>query len=380
MNFLRNNATSVVSLAVLLLIALYLWIVPWVSTSFGPIYGPKALSNPFLAFEKYLEGNGFEIKRENGWIGVEEAMSEADVILMSNQNGDLTSDQQTMLFDWVDQGGKLIYEPLSVYWEGVEDYDAVLTALDLKLMRPSLGRSAKTPPAAMHHAYVPCQELRDTVSVDFRGSYYWVDFPTVLFLEHSANESMPKTSLYVEEDFMHGTIFIMTGMRQWRNNVIQCHDNAKFLYDMLLADSTGSKQLVWVDSFEVDPLYQQLWQWVPETLITLCVLLFFWLWNRIPRVHLTRAESPEHVNSLEDYLLGRAAFRWKRVSSLNALNALRDEVAGEYQSKHDLPKMADQSGLTREEVSYAMTATMWPGKRKFTEIVATLNQMRGKID
>lgn len=381
MKFIRYNVPLTVFVAVAIPLGLYLWLIPWSSTSIGPFYGPKALINPHLAAELFLEKHDVNIKRYGDASNLDFALASADVILMTNQTGNFAPDESRRLFDWVTAGGTLIYQPTTLYAEDGDYSDRILEQQSMRLVVNPNRNAVRTPSPDVHHSDVTCTDLANTVTIsEFADRDYRVDLATSYVLSPSGDISSSKSSIYVVRQWGSGRLVILTSLRQWRNNLLQCHDNAQFLLDLVVRESATTTWLAWLDGAETQPLYRHLWQWFPHSIIALAILLIWWLWNRIPRDQPVRVSTERYENALEDYLLRKAIFRWQSTNSLEQLDPLRTEILGHTRSRFtqsDYERYSSTTGHSVDEIRTSLHNNAWSGQREFIKLVATLSRLRG---
>ena len=363
-------------------LGLFLWLIPWVSTSIGPFYGPKALTNPYLAAEMFLKEHGVQIERQGDASDLDFAMATSDVLLMTNQNGDFSRDQVEELFDWIEVGGTLIYQPTTLYGEKGDQFDQVLAHESLRLVVNSRRNRIHTPSPDVHHADITCPEPMNTTSIVMGDRQYQVDMGRDVMLTTSGDSVSLSQSGYRMSNPGAGTVVIITGLRQWRNNLIQCHDNAQFLHDLVVPQPENEILLTWLDGGESQPLFRQLWQWFPYATVTLAVLLLFWLWNRVPREQPITLKIDNRENALEGYLMKKAIFRWRSVNSLEQLIPLRAEIQGRTRPSYtqsDYERFSRTTGNSVDEIKSALHSNEWTRQRDVTKLVATLARIRGIV-
>ena len=381
MTFIRHNMSLTITLGLAVSLGLYLWLIPWVSTSIGPFYGPKALTNPYLAMEMFLERYGVRIERRGDASNLAFAMASSDVLLMTNQTGDFASEEVDALFDWVEAGGTLIYQSTTLYAEDGDYIDRILALTSHRLQINHSRDRMHTPSPDVHHANVTCPYATNTTSISLgKGQEYQVDMAKGVTLIPTGNGNSHSSFAYVEPSRGLGRLVILTSLRQWRNNLLHCNDNAQFLHDIVVHGSETDIWLAWLDGTKSQPLFRQLWEWFPHTIATIGVLLLCWLWNRIPREQPITRTSEHRENALEDYLLRRAIFRWSSAHSLAQLSPLRAEIQGRTRSTYtqsDYERISQTTGLSINEIMSALNDNTWNGQREFTKSVTTLSHLRG---
>lgn len=384
MRFVRYNMPLAICGAIALGLGLYLWLIPWSSTSIGPFYGPKALTNPLLAAEKFLEAHGVTIERRGDASNLDFTMATSDVLLMTNQSGDFTKEQVEDLFQWIEAGGTVIYHPVTLYAEDGKYFDRVLAHRSLRLaVNPQKDR-LHTPSPDVHHSDVSCPESKNTTTISLNEDQsLQVDLAKDVALMSMDDDEPHAILARIEPKLGSGRFVVLTSLRQWRNNLIQCNDNARFLREVVVGSSERKIFLAWLDGAESQPWHRHLWQWFPYSVTTLMVLLIWWLWNRIPREQPVTWRRETRENPLEDYLLRKAIFRWNSTSTLEQLDPLRSEILGRTGLRHsyaesDYERLSQATGESVEEIKSALNSNAWTGERELIKLVATLSRIRGK--
>lgn len=381
MTFIRHNIPLTIFGAIALGLGLYLWLIPWTSTSIGPFYGPKALTNPYLAAEMFLNRHGVTIEHYSDTSNLDSAIASSDVLLMTNQSGNLPDEQFEALFDWVEAGGTLIYQPMTLYAEDGKHFDRVLALTSQRLAVNQKRDRTHTPSPNVHHSDVTCPESKDTTFVSLGADRrLQIDLARKLVLMPVGESDSEPNITYAEPNWRNANFVILTDLRPWRNNLIRCHDNAQFLHHLVVRDSDAAIRLAWIDGVESQSLSAQLWRWFPHSSVTFGFLLLLWLWNRIPRERPITLKTERHENALEDYLLRKAIFRWRSASSLEQLKPLRAEMLGRTRlgyTQADYERLANATDNSVEEIKAALNGNAWLGERELTKLVATLSKIRG---
>ena len=175
----------------------------------------------------------------------------------------------------------------------------------------------------------------------------------------------------VTTEYGIGDIMVLSHARAFRNAYIDRADHAKFV--KLIGDWRGAKSIVFIygpgTSF-FNLLWQHAWQAIAAGLI----LLLFWLWMRVPRFGPLKEDENVFNGGYGKELTASARFLWRKKQLQFYLRPLRDRIEADNRDDPELlyQKLADQSGLTREEVIEAMTVSENKDPASFTQIVRRL--------
>ena len=383
MTFIRQNIPLVIGALAFIGIGMYMWLIPWTQATIGPLYGPNALTDPFLATTIFLEKYGVTIERRGTTADLEQAMQRADVLIMTNQKGDFTEEQLVALIDWVRTGRTLVYQPTTLYIREGNFQDALLADRELRLVINPDKTRTNTPALDIHHIDVDCGKVSMSTAVTLDGmGEYQINPPRRLVLQTTTRKNEPMQPIYFDQQVGLGKIVILTGLSHWQNNTLHCYDNARFLRDLVVDSDASKTHLVWLERVETEPLLEQLVSWFPHAVVTFGALLLLWLWNRIPRDHFVPTPPLANINSLEDYLTKKAAFRWRYAKSLAQLQALRDEVGGNRWrqfNQADFDRISDATGMATSDIQAAFASDTKHDQEDLINAVTTLNRLRGAI-
>ena len=314
--------------AIALSLTLYLALTEWVHTE-DLIFSSKAQQNKYLAAEDFLTRFGVSVDYKYDVENLNEVLLGTDVLIMTSHIGKFDGDSQSRLFKWIQDGGVLIYQP-SIFNEGGS------TQSDVILRWFKIGAVVVSSPdhkeiLDTNERLEECPTEFDTTKIAFNHSEAPLEILTsrVWMLSYLQDGKRTANPMFVRDSISRGRVVISTSLVQWHNGLIGCYDNAHALRKAVLGDitqSSGTTKMTWVRSIKVPSITDLLWQWFPETIITLLVLLVFWLWNRLVREQIIDLGVPRRINSLEDYLTQKASFRWRNNISSEQLQNLRAEV------------------------------------------------------
>lgn len=356
-------------------------LVPWVSAKLGPYFSPLAVSNPFLAAEKYLQRHGVRIEKTYILEDFFARKDDADVLLMSQQIGQFTSEQLMSLLGWVAAGGTLIYQPTRISNDSMESRDDVLSEVGTQLTVAQSRKRYPIPPSDVHFNQVSCSAIKSS-PVSFKreaSEEYLAYFSPNLRLKDTLGSDGQGSALH-QVSIEKGTLVLITGLQPWRNNVIHCDDNVQLLHDLFVSKTGKQRDVLWLQGVQTRSLYAKFWEWYPHTVVTIGLLSLFWLWNRVAREHFVKNSTAESENKLEDYLLTRAAFRWKKMRNLELLNVMRDEVLGKQWRNfdtEDIGELSKKSGVEVSQIHEALSSASFSKNVNIVNAVATLNQLKG---
>jgi hypothetical protein len=175
-----------------------------------------------------------------------------------------------------------------------------------------------------------------------------------------------------------GQIWLFTSLDIFNNDRLHHLDHAALLQKI----SADSPQVWWVQSINVPPLSQWLWQrgWPLISALTLLLLIF--LWHKIPRRGvIIQASSIQHQD-FTDHLRASSALLWRIGQRRELLQPLRQQVQrallrhpGGADPERRMALAMTLSGLSQEQVQRAFDEIP-KNETAMMELVALLQQLR----
>lgn len=379
LTWLRSYWLIALQTGIVIAVALYLLLVTWIEVVHPPVYASKAIAEPLRAARKLLHQHDFAFEIADGISPISIGLQRASVFLLEGDHSLKSDNAPEDLRNWVRTGGTLIYRPITIYGNDEETRDLVLELFNLHLI-PNLNfrPNYTTPPAYLHHLHVKCPTAFE-LPIEQLGTYEITLSNRLLLKDASVAEGSPAQRAFTTS-VGRGQVLVLPNLSLWRNNLIPCHDNAPLLIDLALASEIGLKTFVWYPRNSSGPSVQELlWQWFPESISILGVLLLFWLWNRLFREQFIQDKPVGSIDSLETYLMRRAAFRWRKSLDLTPLQPLRKEITGNLHGTSINEKctlLATKSSMSVNEIEKALTADEYSKPRDLIQIVAVLNSLR----
>ena len=331
-------------------------------------YRGKARINPYLAAELYLEDRGWNVESSRTWSNYD---SETKVIIMPGSFLQ-TKGMGIRVLDWMANGGMLI---LTV--EGGEPERNDFTAGDsgegvpLEGEYTGLDHVMETMGVSADYSYYyedPADELTSDghlsrpwevvkVSDDIGG--YELEFEGDVGLEAEYGlswlEGDHDSSRIVETSYGAGGLIVMSHARPFRNPYLGRADHADFLEMLAEGYGEGGKIVFLYDSSSsfFGLLWKEGWMVVTAGL----VLLFAWLWMRIPRFGPILRDNAIKRQPYGEALKASARYLWRRGQLEHYLRPLRERLERENQGAPETlyDRLAESSGLQRDEVAEALT-------------------------
>ena len=330
-------------------------------------YVGKARINPYLAAEKYLDQLGWNVESSRTWSNYD---NETRMIILPGSFL-RTKGMAIRVLDWVSRGGNLV-----MTIEGGEPDRNDFTELDsgmgvskggdylgLNHVLEQLGISST------HYSYqavghnsknrghlsrpwelVKTKEEWGGHSLEFEGE-------VGLGIEKGRNwiPAKDEKSRMVGTNYGSGEVLVLAHARPFRNPYLARADHADFL-DHLSGVYGRSGKIVFLYGSS-NSFFGMVWKEGWMVVIAGLVLLFAWLWMRMPRFGPILRDNSIKRQPYGKSLITSARFLWRTGELEHLLRPLRAQLEkknhGDPESFYD--RLAEESGLTRDEVAEALT-------------------------
>lgn len=332
-------------------------------------YRGKARVNPYLAAERYLVGEGWPAKSSRIW---SEFGEETGTIFMPGTS--LGSKGLAMrALHWVENGGLLILtieggEPERNDFVGHQsgrgipdkgDYpglDYLLGEVGVEIVAqdwesipsdelPEHGKLSRP----WHIAVVPFEDA-DSMELEFEGSValradqYGTDW----------EENVALPSRVIATGYGDGNVLVLAHARPLRSAYLDRADHGIFL-DMI-ADWNARGDIVFLYG-STTSFFGLVWQRAWMAVVAGLILLAVWLWMRIPRLGPVLEDDFSTKRPYGDSLVASARFLWRGGHIAHLVRPLRDRLEHAHQGDPATlyQRLANESGLSRDEVAQALT-------------------------
>jgi len=332
-------------------------------------YRGKARVNPYLAAERYLDEGGWDVRSLRVW---DDFGYETGVIFMPGSF--LASKAEGIrALNWVAEGGLLV---LTI--EGGEPERNDFTSSQSGSGRPSRGGYPGLDYILEESGVEMIDEAWEGVSIDVDGetrghlSRPWhiaeldLNGDEKLDLEFEGEVGLTvedgrdwegKSALpsrMVSTGHQLGRIVVMAHARPLRSPYLERADHGLFLETIANWSAGGEIVFLYGSSLSFSGL---IWQRAWMVMVAGVILLLAWLWMQIPRLGPVLEDRFQTRRPYGDALTTSARFLWRVGHAEHLIRPLRARVESQYQGDPAslYQRLADQSGLTRDEVAEALT-------------------------
>lgn len=380
----------------LLIIALALYYVEWVeiTTRQGP--SAEALTNPYLAADRYLSRIGVNVERGTRLGDVAATLEDDDALVMTTSRATLDEATIDRLLGWVGRGGHLVALALNEYDPELEtSNDPLLDRLGIQLaiaedvddeaegevvaegevinenlenvLGPSLDAEAF---CGLGPDPSPVYIGDATLQVQFTARRsLWVDADVIGAVANDAGDQL------LQLEHGDGMITVLTTTRMWRNSRIGCHDHAHLLGFLLGRSATTW----WLAGVEMPGLPLLLWRHFPYALLGTFLLGALWAWNRMVRFGAVSGQAQVPRRSLLEHVRATAAYYWRHRQEDALLAFMREDIlsrTGDPARSPVLAAAAERAGIDHAELEQALAAEPGINRETFLARVRVLQRLR----
>jgi len=178
---------------------------------------------------------------------------------------------------------------------------------------------------------------------------------------------------------------VLSDDRFWRNTEICKDDHAHFLWTL----TKESKKVWFLIQGDAPSLTQIIWKRLPETILSLGLLIGLMIWRFAPRFGPLKIDTQETRRQLMEHIEASAAFYWQRGEVNELIDTLRNDIEErierlrlDYSSKNFEEKTALIHKLTQvpeDSIQYALTPVEKLKEPDFIQQTQILQQIRKSL-
>lgn len=397
-------------------------------------YQAEAVSNPFLAAQKYLHAQGINVDETTESFNAQ-SLENYGTLFISGSSNIISPEQLSTLIDWVNRGGLLI-----VSADTNDDYtkDFFLDYLQISSSFEDVDEDADTStnhsPSDTKKEYCLDQNTSDTqingqkyndgnsnpasTCIDPKLSelvfdvveneeralqlqFYYklnLDHPDMYESSDSDNENNSHDWIleYYPSNRKYGTHFMQFSLGNgrinvvsdddiWRNKNIASFDHA-YLLNMLINEHSAA---LFIHRINLPPLSELLASYAREAFFAGFILLLLWGARNAQRMGKVIHYSNTTRRSLAEHIAVSGQYLWNGDWQQSLISPLRDEIHRKarlsitrYQqaeAKQQFQFLSEHSGLTYNIVEYTMIANIKHSEDEFFNAVQSLQKIRESL-
>jgi len=236
-----------------------------------------------------------------------------------------------------------------------------------------------------------CGQENQAAEVTFEGedSALLAAFPHASFLYYEGEDALGWASNDTGTQLLRlavgeGDVTVLTSTGLWRNPRIECFDNAQVLSGLV-----QGKRLHWLQHVEMPNLPELLWQRFPLLLLSLALLLVFWVWRSSTRFGVVLHADTQTRRQLLEHTEQIAGFLWQHRQEGELIDNLRQEILKQQRhlsgggrpdkftqaQQQELADLAQHSGLSTGEIKRALFGSPAHRRDDFKRTIRSLQKL-----
>lgn len=345
----------------------------------GP--GFETRSNPYLAAERFLEGQHIDSTRIERLEQALAVKAEGHALLLFDKDNSLTPVQVDALLQWVDQGGHFLLlgaDSLRILDENGEYRDNLLSEFLGIYAYEDEDEAADIASSPLH-----IEDKAQPIALDIRKDtpLLWTEEPYHLWLGQGEATFLLQTS------YGKGRVTVIADPDMWNNQRIGKQNNAWLLW-YLVQDSTVG--LLYDNRH--DSLWRLLLRHFPLALSMIALLIAALLWHFMLRHGPVLAPADRSRRQLQEHLHASAEFQLHHGSQYPLIENLQQDILRRVKRRYpgfdrlpgeeQLARLARLSGQSLEQVTATLQA---PDKQRklstvdFSRLIAALQSLRNAL-
>lgn len=352
----------------------------------------EANRNPLLALQRFLEASGVQINSVESILRLNQLPGPHDVMFLPTQRYDMGAERAENFRSWVESGGHLIVVGREPLQQGGVLLDPLLGPLGIYLEQdavqyvedeskresePEKGKPDKEEQPEQTVAVV-VEDGTDPYQIAFRQDrHLWVEGDREVAWVVSDDSG----AYLLEYAMGNGWLTVLSDAEFATNLNIARHDHAAFLWRLLHVD--GRRETAWlVYRGDMPALASLLWRYGWPMVISLALLLLFWLWLATRRLGPIATDPSPARRSLREHIQASGRFLWRHGYRQPLLDAARQGLQRRLQERHpgweNVPErerfqyLAQVSDIEVELVRKVMTTEEVNNEAALTDYIKTI--------
>lgn len=345
-------------------------------------FSAAARRDPFLAAQHFLKKFGMQVKSTPSMLEMKKLPQTRDVLFIPTGRYDLSLQKNQELLGWVRRGGHLIVRARRTAGNTVGD-DDLFNVLGVQVYHKTHKNPFQKDKATVIKVHVNAKIGDKQVTFD---SDYWMK--SMGKRQPSWRVDGQRGSHVLEYHLGDGYVSLLSDLGFMENAHIAEHDNAAFLYT--LVHMRNDNHRIWiVQNDNMPSLMSIIRHKSPATLVTLAILLLFWLWYTTRRFGPLQKPASSHRRSLREHIAASGLYQWRNHNRtslfMDVKAALLEQIAQtrplwrQLSDKELADKLARTAGIPADRVFSVLQATGVDKENEFTQYIEVLSLIRKKL-
>ncbi|HIP94838.1 MAG TPA: DUF4350 domain-containing protein [Leucothrix sp.] len=378
-------------------------------------YKDEARKNPFYASRLFLKRMGIPTETKNSIQDLSNLPDTNTLIIITTRRTTLSPQRTNDLIDWVKSGGHLMALATSdwkysgsekIISEEDEDNDSVEKKGSPDPLQRFMGVD-KAPRSLFYDDEDEEDEGKDTDNgrtipdLKLRVSDKPLKLddpmyrPILVDDKHKAQTEEVElgfNNYIVRQKIGNGLVTLITDMGFIQNYRIESADHAEILWQLVhgLHKPLNQPSNIWlIHNDKMPPLWDILWRNFWALILSLALLLLFWLYKSSQRFGPMIPKEEENRRSLNEHITSSANFYWKNNKKQILINssrkALTQHLSRVYPSwtqhteEEQIKLLAEQLSMKAESLHKLLYAQNIEQADEFTQLIKQLDKIRKNI-
>ncbi len=376
----------------------------------------EARKNPFYASRLFLKRMGIPTTTQTSVQGLSQLPDTNTVILITTSRTTLSRERTNKIIDWVKSGGHLIAKATRNWsYNGKEsnspfddNNDKNKDKKGYKISPDPLQRymGVHTTSWAPRDYDVTDEDSDQTnddevksIQLNQTGKPLKLDYfryrPIVVDKSHKNSTTEIKLGIHnfiVQQKIGKGMVTLVSDMGFLKNNDIENHDHAEILWQLIhgLHKPLSQPDSVWlIHNDKMPPLWDIMWRNYWAFIISLLLLLIFWLFKQSQRFGPLIPKQEEDRRSLGEHISSSGFFYWKNNNKQKLIDASRKALVKrltqvfpgwmQLDTKQQIEELANHLSMQPEAIQTLLYSEGIDQADDFTQLIKQLETIRKTI-
>ena len=381
----------------------------------------EARKNPFYASRLFLKRMGIPTETQTSVQGLNSLPSTDTVIFITTQRTTLSPERTNKLIDWVKSGGHLITIATRNWKYNGKSEDELEEEDENNQESPDPLQSYMgiRTTSRTHRNYIAGKEPDDvdedidkdsdknsdeskkaaTIELGNSDKKLELDYsryrPIVVDQDHKDITEEVKLGIHnfiIKQKIDNGMVTLVSDMDFLMNTDIEEQDHAKILWLLIhgLHKPLNQPEQVWlIHNDKMPALWDIIWRNFWTFIISLSILLFFWLFKSAQRFGPMIPKQEENRRSLNEHISSSGYFYWKTNKKQKLINSSRKAVTQrlsrvypgwEQRTEEEKIKfLSEKLAMKPEAIQKLLFATNIENADDFTHLIKQLEKIRTTI-
>jgi len=379
----------------------------------------EARKNPYYASRLFLKRMGIPTETKNNLQGMGGFPDTDTVLIITTKRSTLSPERTQDLIDWVKSGGHLIALAISDWKRSDIDEDSLINddSIDENWEDPDPLQRFMGVRKAYGYTFIEQEEKEEkedkdedesttqdeqtaeTITLSGTEKALQLDETQFrpLFVDDDHREQTEEIELgehnyILRQKIGQGMVTLITDMSFFKNKYIDAYDHAEILWQLVhgLHQSLNQPKKIWlIHNDEMPPLWDILWRNFWALLISLTLLLGFWLFKISQRFGPVIPKEDENRRSLNEHITSSGYFYWKNNKKQTLIESSRKALTQRltrvfpgwthYNEEEQVKMLAEHLSIKPDTVHKLLYAKEIEQADDFTQLIKQLEEIRKTI-